>query len=312
MNFCPKCGASLKSNSKFCASCGQILVSNKIPVPSNNFGEQPGDLLPPLPAKKRVPVWVWIIGIIAVIFATAMIYGAVTYPKNEMQVENLLVDKYWKEDDIEVEQVYYDDKFVSRGSNISSKLSNAVNGINGEEVYKKAEDNLKAMYTYDNYVYFKKMSDGSYWQYAQWIDSKQLKYYIFGTDNYTMNKISNHYVINNTSKSSNNYYVENGEIFDTFTIDEDKSEILSIDEDELTVRNTLVMGSVKMVTKITYKKSSEFSHDTKQLKSYLSIFELGNGFTNPSNNATTQPENYEMESATADTAAVAVDSAAAY
>lgn len=312
MNFCPKCGASLNNNSKFCASCGQSLVSNKIPVPSNNFVEQPKDLLPPLPAKKRVPVWVWIIGVFAVIFATAIIYSVVTYPKNEIQVENLLVEKYWKEDDITVEEIYYDGKLVSRGNNIRSKISNAVNGMNGEEIYKKAEDDLKAMYAYDNYLYFKKMNDGSYWQYAQWIDSKELKYYIFGTDNYTMNKISNHYVINNTSKSSNNYYVENGEIFDTFTIDEDKSEILSIDEDELTVRNTLEIGGVKIVAKVTYKKSPELSHDTKQLKSYLSLFDLGNGASTPSNDATVQPENDEMETAPVDTAVVAVDSAAAF
>ena len=313
MNFCPKCGATLNNNSKFCASCGQSLVSNKIPVPSNNFVEQQRDLLPPLPAKKRVPVWVWIIGVFAVIFATAMIYSVVTYPKNETQVENLLVEKYWKVDDVAVEQIYYDGKLVSRGNNIRSKISNAVNGMNGEEIYKKAEDDLKASFAYDNYLYFKKMSDGSYWQYAQWMESKEDKDdYIFGTDYYSMNKVSNHYVINNTSKSSNNYYVENGEVFDEFTIDEEKFEILSIHENELTMRNMVVMGGVKMVVKMTYKSSPESSHDTKQLKDYLSIFELGNGFTNPANDATVQPENDEMETAPVDTEVDAVDSAAAF
>jgi hypothetical protein len=312
MNFCPKCGASLKSNSKFCASCGQILVSNKIPVPSNNFVEQQKDLLPPLPAKKRLPVWVWIIGIIAVIFATAMIYGAVTYPKNETQLENLLVEKYWKEEDVTLVEVYYDGKLVSRGNNIRSKISNAVNGINGEEVYKKFEDGLKAMYSYDNYIYFKKMNNGGYWQFDQSIDPENLKDYTFSTNNYTLNKISSHYELFNNDKNAYTYYVETGELQDNYTVEEDRSEIISISDNELKIKQTIVTGNTKYVISITYKSSPESSHDTKQLKSYLGIFELGNGFTNPSNDATSQPENYDIEAEPVDTAVVAVDSTEAY
>lgn len=295
MNFCPACGASLNNNSKFCASCGQSLTEPVNQNNSNTIVMEAEEILPPLPRKKRVPVWVWVIGGIVMIAVVGMIYGALTYPKNEMQVENLLCDQYWKVDDVSVDEIYYDGKMVRKGKNIASTLENAFNGMDGDEVYKKFETDLKATWSHDNFIFFKKMNNGTYWQFSQWIDSKQQKDYIFSSDYYEMNRLSSHFELHNKNKTSNNYYVETGEVYDTFTIKEDKSEIVSLDKNELSVKNTLEMGSIKVVTRITYKKSPKLSHDTRQLDSYLSIFELGNGLNPP-----------------AETEAIAVDSASAY
>ena len=314
MNFCPKCGTQLKSNIKFCPNCGQGLTTNVGDNITNNsaapmpFSHADMDgLLPPLPPKKRVPVWVWIIGAIVVIGVVGMIYGAITYPKNETQVANLICNKYWKESDVTVEEIYYDGKMVRKGKNIVSNIENAFDGLDGDAVYKKFEGNLKAIMEYDNYFFYKKMKDGSYWQYGQWIDSKQHSNYIFGTDNYSLQRLSSHFVLHNTNKTSYNYYVETGDFYESFDVDEDSSEILSLDENELTVRNTLVMGKVKVVTQITYKKSAEASHDTKQLKSYLEVLELGNVLA-PSNSENTKTISPNNNNGPIDTNVTVVDS----
>jgi hypothetical protein len=316
MNFCPSCGASLNNNSKFCASCGKSLDGNTNNVTNNYAVKEVEELLPPLPPKKRVPVWVWILGAIGIIVVIGMIYGAVTYPKNEAQVENLLCNKYWKEDDIAVEEIYFDGKMVSKGSSFRSKLSNATSGIDGDAEYKKVEAGLKAMFSYDNYIYFKKMSGGNYWKFDQSIDSKNLRDFIFSLDNFDINKKSGHFVLNRSNKTTSSYYVETGELYDSYAVDEERSEILSLDDKKLTIRNTLVMGSVKLVISVTYKSSPESSHDTRQLKSYLTIFELGNGFTAPANEGS-QPVDSGYRSATEtpmeeEETEVAVDTAAAY
>lgn len=315
MKFCSKCGAPLNINSKFCTGCGQSLKSTINLVKKDLKPEAPKKIVPPTPPKKGMPAWVWIIivvFIIGVIASIRMIYKTITYPKNEAQVENLICNKYWKEDNFTIEEIYYDGKLVRKGSNIVSKIENAVKGMNGEDVYKKMENDLKAMWSYDNFIYYKKMSDGSYWQYSQWMDSKELKDYLFSADNFSFEKKSGHFVLTNQSKTEYSYYVETGTLFDSYEVEEDKDEIISLNEKELTVKHTIVMGNIKIVCSVTYKNTSEYLHDTKQLKSYLTLFELGNGFTEPATEPTEPLNSDMMNEATVDTAAIEVDTTEAY
>jgi hypothetical protein len=149
-----------------------------------------------------------------------VIYLDQKYPKNELELQNLMCDKYWRITDASVEEIYLNNVIVPQPtSDLRKQLSRNINGEESYKLYDILTKLLLSQKNQDSYIYIRKNSnvcegEFKYLYYDQSFDTESSKLTYTETC-MKLDKTNGYYI----AKSEDNQYVPEFELVENELVD---------------------------------------------------------------------------------------------
>ena len=219
-NFCSNCGTPLNDGANFCTNCGSNCTSNKSTEAKSSTKIETSatnDVTPVIKEKKKLTWIFWVIGGF-LILGSIMLYGYVTYPKTEIELNSLLCDKYWKVTSSEIDEIYINDVLIPKsGGSIQSNIKAALD--NRSQIYETFQEKLDKYKEYDDFftIYYNEQKKGyCHFELSYDNDDSEYKY---STENPKLNFELGKYIYEFIGDAPDEYSVNTDE--SVFTIQKD-------------------------------------------------------------------------------------------
>jgi uncharacterized membrane protein YhaH (DUF805 family) len=186
------------------------------------------------------------------------------YPKNELELKNLMCDKYWRITDASVEEIYLNNVLVQQPtSDIRHQLARMANGDETSKLYEKLTKLLLSQKNNNGYIYFSKDSNACYGEfnylyYDQYFNSDSSKLTYTERCMKLDKTINGYYIVK--SEDSLYSYVPPLSHFNCFV----KSHSIQIDYIDSEKLDVIILQNIidddKQELKVEYKVSYEQLH----------------------------------------------------